>query len=131
MKRLIEYTVFSGLVTDWRLATVPTSRSPFLVKATTDGVVRPPSWFGMTTAWPPSMTDTTELVVPKSIPMILLILPSIFRLRIRLVLACDHYQTLVCYCQVEMSLRYFFSSYPRHPSRHASACGFPDKPSKP
>ena len=26
------------------------------------------------------MTDTTELVVPKSIPMILLILPSILRL---------------------------------------------------
>src|ERR1700733_2465244 len=103
MKRLIEYTVFSGLVTDWRFATVPTSRSPLLVKATTDGVVRPPSWFGITTAWPPSMTDTTELVVPKSIPMILLILPSISRLRIRLVLACNHYQTLVCYCQADMS----------------------------
>src|ERR1700733_13759282 len=92
--------VFSGLVTDWRLATVPTSRSPVLVKATTDGVVRPPSWFGMTTAWPPSMTETTELVVPKSIPMILLILPSIFRLGIRLALAWHHYQTLVCCCQV-------------------------------
>src|ERR1700722_14196374 len=49
------------------------------------------------------MTDTTELVVPKSIPMILLILPSISRLRIRLVLACNHYQTLVCYCQADMS----------------------------
>src|ERR1700744_3448534 len=83
MKRLIEYTVFSGVVTDWRLATVPTSRSPLLVKATTDGVVRPPSWFGMTTAWPPSMTETTELVVPKSMPMILLILPSIPRPQVR------------------------------------------------
>src|SRR5258708_30501073 len=29
----------------------------------------------MTTACPPSITDTTELVVPKSIPMILLIFP--------------------------------------------------------
>ena len=28
MKRLIEKTVFSGLVTAWRLATWPTSRSP-------------------------------------------------------------------------------------------------------
>src|SRR3984957_15764590 len=49
------------------------------------------------------MTDTTGLVLPKSIPMILLILPSISRLRIRLVLACNHYQTLVCYCQADMS----------------------------
>src|SRR6185436_2914283 len=71
MKRLIEKMVFSGLVMAWRLATWPTSRSPLLVKATTDGVVRLPSWFGITVGWPPSMTATTELVVPKSIPMIL------------------------------------------------------------
>ncbi len=32
MKRLIENTVFSGLVTAWRLATWPTRRSPVLVK---------------------------------------------------------------------------------------------------
>src|SRR5262245_12542958 len=76
MKRLIEYTVFSGLVTAWRLATWPTSRSPVLVIATTDGLVRAPSWLGMTTGSPPCMTATTELVVPKSIPMILLILGS-------------------------------------------------------
>ena len=43
MKRLIEKTVFSGLVTACRLATWPTSRSPSLVSATTDGVVREPS----------------------------------------------------------------------------------------
>ena len=49
MKRLIEKTVFCGLVTAWRLATWPTSRSPSLVKPTTDGVVRPPSALGMTT----------------------------------------------------------------------------------
>src|SRR5262245_26838428 len=73
MKRLMEYTVFSGLVTAWRLATWPTSRSPLLVIATTDGVVRAPSWFGITTGSPPCITDTTELVVPKSIPIILLI----------------------------------------------------------
>src|SRR5258706_7033284 len=41
--------------------------------ATTEGVVRPPSWFGITTGSPPCMTATTEFVVPKSIPMILLI----------------------------------------------------------
>jgi hypothetical protein len=34
MKRLMEKTVFSGLVTACRFATVPTSRSPPLVKAT-------------------------------------------------------------------------------------------------
>jgi hypothetical protein len=37
MKRLMEKTVFVGLVTAWRLATVPTSRSPACVNATTDG----------------------------------------------------------------------------------------------
>src|SRR6185295_6407266 len=57
---------------DCRFATCPTSRSPLLVKATTDGVVRFPSEFGMTLASPPSITATTLLVVPKSIPMILL-----------------------------------------------------------
>ena len=70
MKRLIEKMVFLGLVTAWRLATWPTSRSPSLVNATTDGVVRPPSALGMTTGSPPSMTATTELVVPRSMPMI-------------------------------------------------------------
>ena len=70
MNRLIEKTVFSGLVMDWRLATCPTSRSPLLVNATTDGVVRAPSWLAMTVGCPPSITATTELVVPKSIPII-------------------------------------------------------------
>ncbi len=46
MKRLIEKMVFSGLVTAWRLATWPTSRSPVLVNATTDGVSRLPSGIG-------------------------------------------------------------------------------------
>src|SRR5271169_6233985 len=72
MNRLIEYTVFSGLVIAWRLATWPTRRSPDFVIATTEGVVRAPSWLGMTTGSPPCMTETTELVVPKSMPMILL-----------------------------------------------------------
>src|SRR3990170_3981878 len=71
MKRLIEKMVFSGLVIAWRLATCPTSRSPLLAKATTDGVIRPPSALLMTCGSPPSMTATTELVVPRSMPMIL------------------------------------------------------------
>src|SRR5438270_8731657 len=59
-----------------RLATCPTSRSPVFVKPTTDGVVRPPSSFGMTLGSPPSMTATQELVVPRSIPIILAITGS-------------------------------------------------------
>src|SRR5688572_11856807 len=72
MNRLIEKMVFSGFVTAWRLATWPTRRSPVLVNATTDGVSRLPSGLVMTTGSPPSMTATTELVVPRSMPMILL-----------------------------------------------------------
>src|SRR6187397_2388181 len=71
MKRLIEKTVLVGLVTAWRLASWPTSRSPVLVNATTDGMVRPPSADAMTVGSPPSMTATTEFVVPRSMPMIL------------------------------------------------------------
>src|SRR6266852_3667631 len=65
--------VFSGLVTDWRLATWPTRRLPSFANATTEGVVRPPSEFVITVGSPPSMTATTEFVVPKSMPIILLI----------------------------------------------------------
>ncbi len=70
MKRLMEKTVRPGLVTAWRLATVPTRRSPPWVNATTDGVVRPPSALGMTVGSPPSRTAMHELVVPRSIPMV-------------------------------------------------------------
>jgi len=69
MKRLMENTVFLGLVIACRLATCPTRRSPSFVNATTEGVVRPPSELGMTIGSPPSITATTELVVPKSIPI--------------------------------------------------------------
>src|SRR5690348_17319388 len=70
MKRLIEKTVFWGLVTAWRLATVPTRRSPDCANATTDGVVRPPSAFSMTVGSPPSSTAMHEFVVPRSIPIV-------------------------------------------------------------
>src|SRR5258705_12816540 len=63
--------VRSGLVTAWRLAGCPTSRSPSSVKATIDGVVRMPSAFSMTFGVMPSITATQELVVPRSIPMTL------------------------------------------------------------
>ncbi len=71
MKRLIEKIVFWGLVTPWRFATVPTRRSPPCVKATTDGVVRPPSAFSITVGSPPSSTAIQLLVVPRSIPIVL------------------------------------------------------------
>src|SRR3712207_2561913 len=71
MKRLTEKTVFVGLVTAWRLATVPTRRSLPWVKATTDGVVRPPAAFGMTVGSPPSRTAMHEFVVPRSMPIVL------------------------------------------------------------
>ena len=48
MNRLMEKMVFSGLVTAWRLATWPTRRSPALLKATTEGVMRLPSAFWIT-----------------------------------------------------------------------------------
>src|SRR3954452_3400211 len=59
-----------GLVIACRLAGSPTKRSPLSVKATTLGVRRLPSWLGMTLTSPPSITATTELVVPRSMPMI-------------------------------------------------------------
>src|SRR4051794_31189427 len=71
MKRLIEKTVLVGLVTAWRFATVPTSRSPPCVNATTDGVVRPPSAFSITVGSPPSRTAMQLLVVPRSMPIVL------------------------------------------------------------
>src|SRR5574344_1588210 len=71
MWRLMEDTVRSALVTAWRFATWPTIRSPVLEKATTEGVVRVPSALAITTGSPPSRTATQELVVPRSIPIIL------------------------------------------------------------
>jgi hypothetical protein len=62
--------VFSGLVTAWRLAGWPTSRS-LSVKATIEGVVRAPSEFSITRGCEPSMMATQLLVVPRSIPMTL------------------------------------------------------------
>src|SRR5919204_5510711 len=60
--------VFSGLSTAWRLASWPTRRSPVLVNPTTDGVKRLPSLLMITVGVPPSITATTEFVVPRSMP---------------------------------------------------------------
>ena len=68
MWRFTDRIVRSGLVIAWRLATSPTRTSPVFENATTDGVVRFPSALGMTTGSPASRTETTEFVVPRSMP---------------------------------------------------------------
>src|SRR5215204_4841389 len=68
MWRLTDRMVRSTFVTAWRLATSPTSTSPFFANATIEGVVREPSALAMTVGSPPSRTLTTELVVPRSMP---------------------------------------------------------------
>src|SRR5689334_9848731 len=75
--------VFSGFNTACRLASWPTSRSPVLVKPTTEGVRRLPSLLIITVGLPPSITETTELVVPRSIPIAFAIASShrFFRVR--------------------------------------------------
>ena len=70
MKRLIEKIVACGFVTCCRFAGAPTSRCPSFVNATTDGVVRPPSAFGITVGSPPSSTAMQLFVVPRSIPIV-------------------------------------------------------------
>ncbi len=70
MNRFTEKIVFCALVTAWRLAAWPTSRSPLLANATMEGVVRAPSEFSSTAGSPPSITAMQEFVVPRSIPNI-------------------------------------------------------------
>ena len=73
ISRLIAKKVLLGFVTAWRLAGWPTRRSPSSWMATTLGVVRAPSAFSTTLGALPSMMATHEFVVPRSMPMILLI----------------------------------------------------------
>ncbi len=73
IRRLMAKKVLDGLVTAWRLAGWPTTRSPSSWMPTTDGVVRTPSAFSITLGVLPSMIATHELVVPRSMPIILLI----------------------------------------------------------
>src|SRR5512135_1182430 len=69
MKRLMEKMVFCALMMAWLRATRPTRRSWFLLTATTDGTSRSPSADEITTGSPACITATTELVVPRSMPM--------------------------------------------------------------
>ena len=78
MSRLAEKIVLAGLVMACLLAAWPTTLSPPLVKATTDGVVRAPSEFSNTVGSPASIMAIQELVVPRSIPKILLIIKKIW-----------------------------------------------------
>jgi hypothetical protein len=80
MKRLIEKIVFSGLMMAWLRATRPTSRSEFLLTATTDGTRRSPSAEGMTMAHRPSSQLQLRFVVPRSIPIIFPMIAPILRL---------------------------------------------------
>ena len=66
--------VLVGFVTACLLAGSPTLISPPSTNAITEGVVLLPSAFGITTGSFPSITETHEFVVPKSIPIILLII---------------------------------------------------------
>ena len=66
--------VFSGFVTACLFAGWPINFSPSSVNATTEGVVLAPSAFYNTFACVPSITATQEFVVPKSIPITLLII---------------------------------------------------------
>src|SRR6267143_1347658 len=82
--RLIWITVRSGFRTACRFAGSPTRICPSFVNATTDGNIFPPyvepSALGMIFGAPPSMYAASEFVVPKSIPMILAILLTLFRI---------------------------------------------------
>ena len=71
MNRLIENIVFVGLVIACLFAGSPTFLSPSSTKPIIEGVVLLPSALGITTASFPSITETHEFVVPKSIPIIL------------------------------------------------------------
>src|SRR5215213_1708509 len=85
--------VLAALVTAWRLAIWPTSRSPLSVKPTTVGVVRPPSLFGMICTAPPSRTETQQLVVPKSIPIAFPIDSGSERFWTALLARCDFHKS--------------------------------------
>src|SRR3979411_1690318 len=61
---------FSGLTAACLGASGAHSPAPAFGNATTEGVVREPSAFGLTTGSPPSMTAITELVGPRSIPTV-------------------------------------------------------------
>ena len=70
MKRLIDVTVVSGWTSRERLASQPTIGSPDVGMQTTEGVSRRPCPSAKTRGIPESTTATSELVVPRSMPII-------------------------------------------------------------
>ena len=73
MSLLAAKIVSPAFVTACLFAGCPTNFSSFSKKATTEGVVLAPSVFSKTLACEPSIMATHEFVVPKSIPITLLI----------------------------------------------------------
>src|SRR5690554_3419719 len=98
----MELIVFVGLVTACRFAGSPTLISPPSTNAITEGVVRFPSALGITVGSLPSITATQELVVPKSIPIILLIIYF-------LLLFFNFYMRPTCQVNIEVELGHFKS----------------------
>ena len=103
-----------GLVIACLFAGSPTFLSPLpsTKKATIDGVVLFPSLFGITTGSFPSITATQEFVVPKSIPIILLI---IFIFNFLLVLLTRImpkmiYDRMSYYCSINALILFFRTS---------------------
>jgi hypothetical protein len=90
----MELMVFVGLVTACRFAGSPTLISPPSTNAITEGVVLFPSALGITTGSLPSITATQELVVPKSIPIILLI-SIVLYIKVNSILFYGLYKTMI------------------------------------
>src|SRR5207253_1672073 len=64
--------VLRGLSCHWRLASWPISSLPFSSMAKIDGMMNSPPLYGMSFTDPSSTIAAHELVVPRSMPMILL-----------------------------------------------------------
>src|SRR5258708_6334763 len=91
--------------------------SPFLAKATIDGVVRMPSTFSMTLGLPPSIVATQELVVPRSMPIAFAAMgPSSWRVR-GAIGPCQHAVRRQCLDRRQMQGNLTYSSRPRSTSR--------------
>ena len=68
MRRLTESTVRSGAATAWLRARRPTMTAPASSTPTHEGRIASPS-SSTIEGFPPEMIATSELVVPRSIPM--------------------------------------------------------------
>ena len=105
MNRLIEKTVFCGICHRLPLGEQPHEVLTVL-EADYDGVVLPPSGFGMITGSPPSMTATHEFVVPRSIPIIFDISHHSFRKLFPLLLTSYRIHQYPCHNRAGMTVMY-------------------------